>query len=208
MADTTVQKDETVDTGDDEIKEDLESGESEDKGAADYKPEVRQGFKSRAERAKFFSEKKKGEGKVDEGEEDDDKPLTRGELKKLFQPLTESFDSRALSIDIKAYLASEPEMRKYEAKALKYLQVHPTVPVSDAFELLASRDLNQAAKESEEEKDKAKAEAKKREVRGSPSRPDKAPSKLEAFSKELEDPEKVAALNRRVRAGERINLAE
>ncbi len=199
----------------DDAADDTESGEGEgeDKGEEvlddkDYQPEVRKTpWSNREERAEFFKKKKgekgegEGEGEGEEGEKEPDvRSVVQEELNKAIKPLTEVAKSQALDSEINAFLAANPQFKKFEKLARKDAVAYPTTPISKIFRSLAYDESGETAKNIE----KKKEEAKNKKLGGSPQRRGiTAPIKPSLISDE-----KLREVRLRVKMGEKINPLE
>lgn len=173
----------------------------------DYEPEVRQSpWTNRDERNKFFAEKNKGkkeseeEGQKDEedGEQPDPRYMTKKDFQDLFTPLRDTFNEQSINSGVTSYLTAHPEMVKYEAKAIKYLKVHTTVPIADAFKTLAFDEAQAlGAEKGEESKDKNI----RRKIGGTSSRPSSTVPDFKGMSdKEFDE------VKDRIAIGEKISV--
>ncbi len=203
----------TADTGEKTQKEDqtvevqkTEQGTAKDV-EKDYEPEVRQNpWSNRDERNKFFAEKNKGkkdeeEGqKNEEGEQPDPRYMTKEDFKQFFSPLQETFNEQSIKTGIASFLSNpdNSEFKQYEAKALKYLKVHTTVPISDAFKTLAFDDAQALGAQKGE---KSKEMNNRRKVGGTSSRPSNTAPDFKGMSdKEFDE------IKDKIAVGEKISV--
>ena len=192
---------ESADTGEEKGEEE-EEPEEEVLDDSKYEPEQRRPWKTREERDEFFKEKQKVKGE-EEGEEGDEgeKPITRKDLETILNPVLESIRTSADNSEIVAFLAANPQYKKYEKLARKDAQVYPNVPISKIFKALAHDDLvsGEAAKSAGEK-------AKKQKVGGTSARPKATPSMAEQIQGLT--PEKTREMVKRIKRGEKIDLTE
>ncbi len=151
--------DQKVEDAGSETEEEVEE-KAEERPKEEEIPVRQKPWSNRQERAEFF--KSKGKKEKDEGEEEDEEltpaaaRAVQRELKKALDPFTEVISRAQADSDINSYLAGNPNFRKYEAQARKWMEKHPTLTAESAF-LLATKgkvEEDKEAKERDEEKAK------------------------------------------------------
>jgi len=129
-----------------------------------YEPEVRKPWSNREERAEFFKAKKKESGQEGEPDEDDPDFVKKADayfekrISPQFKQLSDSAQEQKDDFELRSYLAENPTMKKYEARAKKDMKAYPTMPVNKIFRSLAYDDaLAEGATRGDKAKVKAKA---------------------------------------------------
>ena len=194
---------ESADTGEEKGEEEEEPKE-EVLDDSKYEPEQRRPWKTREERDEFFKEKQKQKKEKDEFSEEYDegeKPITRKDLETILNPVLDNIRASADNSEIVAFLAANPQYKKYEKLARKDAQVYSNVPISKIFKALAHDDLasSEAAKSAGEK-------AKKQKIGGTSARPKATPSMAEQIQGLT--PEKTREMVKRIKRGEKIDLTE
>ena len=194
---------ETAET-EEENTEEEPKGEDEVLDDSKYEPEQRRPWNNKEERAEFFKGKQQ-KPEEEEGEEgdDEDKPLTRKDLKGIFNPILETLKTSADDSEINAFLA-RPEnshFKKYEKLARKDAKAYPNMPIGKIFKSLAHDDAMVAGAEKSQ---KAVEKNNKGKVLGSATRQLK--SSVPDFSKM--SMKEIGEFNQKLREGGKVQLAE
>ena len=111
-----------------------------------YEPEVRKPWSNREERAEFFKAKKKEAEQGGESDEDDPDFVKKADayFEKRISPqikqLSDLGQEQRDDYELRSYLAENPTMKKYEARAKKDMKAYPTMPVNKIFRSLAYDD--------------------------------------------------------------------
>lgn len=212
-----VEEEESDDEEDEEDSEEVDEDEDEEKSEDEseddldpekFKPEPRKRpWENRQERDEYFKNLNKGKKKEADKEKDeedgdddpDDRPVTRKELNTFMRPIIEQAD--AAEVDTFLGNPKNAKFTKFAPLAKKYMSVHPTVPVSDAFKIVA---FNEASRMGAEKSKKVEDKDKRQKQGGTSKRT--ATSQVPDFSKMTTA--QLEKFNQRVAQGERFKPDE
>lgn len=191
MAEETVEE---VKTSEDE--EDLDADVEEEDKKSDAEIPIRKTLvKTNADFARNRIAIKGNKESKDSDEEEltsQARNLIEAEVNKRLAPLTQDIETKLL---VTNYLAVHPEDKKFEGRASKYLSVHPTLTVEDAFALAGRKPVVDA-----DEKEKAEDKISRASMKGTTARPKEG----EGIAKTKKDFEEVYRSVKRGETGQAL----
>lgn len=128
----------------DESKDDDEEPQKRPRSVADFVA-LRRGKAAKKAGKQNASDQGKDDGDDDEedGEDAGEKPLTPKDLEKALTPFMQREEETRVDADISAFIATNPDLKPYAAKARKYA-LHPNrrdIPIKAIFYEVAGDDL-------------------------------------------------------------------